>query len=240
VHVLPDATALFRTAAEQVCASSRAAVAARGRFALALAGGRTPRGLYALLARDATFRGAIPWDRTHVYWGDERHVPPEHPDSNYRMAREALLDHVPLPGANVHRVPVEEPDARRAAERYEHDLRAGFALAGATPPRFDLVVLGLGADGHTASLFPGAEALDETVRLAVATRAPAPPIERITLTLPVLNHAACVAFLVSGADKAAVVRAVLAEPRGPPLPAQRVRPAGRLVWLLDAAAAPTE
>jgi 6-phosphogluconolactonase len=175
-----------------------------------------------------------------VYWGDERHVPPEHPDSNYRMAREALLDHVPLPGANVHRVPAEEPDARRAAERYERDLRAGFALAATTLPRFDLVLLGLGADGHTASLFPGAEALDETLRLAVATRGPAPPIERITLTLPVLNHAACVAFLVSGADKAAVVRAVLAEPRSPLLPAQRVRPAGRLVWLLDAAAAPTE
>lgn len=238
--MLPDPQAVFRTAAEEVSAAALAAVAQRDRFVMALSGGHTPRGLYTLLAGDAAFRAAIPWDRTHVFWGDERHVPPDHPDSNYRMAREALLDRVPLPGANVHRVRAEDGDAGRAAARYERELRGFFGLEGAQRPQFDFVLLGLGPDGHTASLFPGTSALEETTRLVVATHVPALGTDRITLTLPVLNHAACVTFLVVGADKAPVVHAVLeGKPRDVLLPAQRVRPAGRLLWLLDSAAAGT-
>jgi 6-phosphogluconolactonase len=239
VRVLPDPPAMFRTAAAELSAAARAAVAQQGRFSLALPGGHTPRGLYALLAGDEAFRTAIPWARTHVFWGDERHVPPEDPDSNYRMAREVLLDRVPLPAANVHRVFAEERDAGRAAARYEQELRGFFGLEGAALPRFDFVLLGLGPDGHTASLFPGTSALQEATRLVVATHVPALGTDRITLTLPVLNQAACVTFLVSGAEKAPVVRAVLEQRRGTPLPAQRVRPTGRLLWLLDAAAAGT-
>jgi len=240
VRVLPDPEAVFRMAAEEVRAAARAAVERRDRFVLALSGGHTPRGLYALLAGDPAYRAAIPWDRTHVFWGDERHVPPDHPDSNYRMAREVLLDCVPLPDANVHRVFAEDGDAGRAAARYEQDLREFFRLEEAALPQFDLVLLGLGPDGHTASLFPGARALEEMTRLVVATRPPASGADRITLTLPVLNHAACVTFLVAGADKAPVVRVVLEEnPRDALLPAQRVRPVGRLLWLLDSAAAGT-
>jgi 6-phosphogluconolactonase len=239
VRVLPDAGALFHAAAEEWVAAARSAVGDRGRFALALSGGRTPRGLYRLLADEVAFRDAMPWDRTHVFWSDERHVPPDHPDSNFRMAREALLDRVPVPAANIHRVPGEDPDARRAAARYESEIRAFFGSALSAVPRFDLILLGLGTDGHTASLFPGTSASDDTTRLVVVTRAPAAGGERISLTLPVLNRAGCVMVLVSGADKAAITRTVLGEPRDPPLPAQRVRPAGRLLWLLDAAAAPT-
>jgi 6-phosphogluconolactonase len=236
VRVLPDAAALFHAAAAELSAAAAVAVARANRFTLALSGGRTPRGLYELLAKDAAYRDTLPWDRTHVFWGDERHVPPDHRDSNYRLARETLLDQVPLPAANIHRVPAEDPEAERVADRYERELRAFFTLDADGIPRFDVVLLGLGTDGHTASLFPGADALAETRRLAVATRGPVPPVERVTLTLPVLNHAACVVFLVSGADKAGIVRAVLEDSRDPPLPAQRVRPVGRLVWLLDAAA----
>jgi 6-phosphogluconolactonase len=239
VRLLPDPPAVFLAAAAELCAAAQAAVGERGRFVMALSGGHTPRGLYDLLARDQTLRMAIPWDRTHVFWGDERHVPPDHPDSNYRIAREALLERVPLPEANVHRVFAEEPDAGRAAAQYEQELRGFFGLEGAAFPCFDFVLLGLGQDGHTASLFPGTSALEETARLVVATHVPALGTDRITLTLPTLNHAACVVFLVCGAEKAPIVRAVLDEPRGSLLPAQRVRPTGGLLWLLDAAAAGT-
>lgn len=234
--MLPDAPALFRAAAEEVSVAAQEAIAQQGRFTIALSGGHTPRGLYSLLATDKG-RPPIVWRQVHVFWGDERHVPPDHPDSNYRMARETLLDHVALPQANVHRIPAEEPDADRAAARYEEELRRFFRLDGASLPRFDLVLLGLGAEGHTASLFPGTAALDETARLVVAAHVPALGTDRITLTLPVLNHAACVLFLVAGSEKAAAVHTVLEQPGGTPLPAQRVRPAGRLIWLLDAAAA---
>lgn len=236
MRVLPDAEALFRAAAEEVVAAAQAAVRGRGRFAIALSGGRTPGGLYGLLATDDGFRSQVAWARTHVFWSDERHVPPDHPDSNYGMVREALLDHVPLPTANVHRVRAEEGDATHAAALYEEDLRGFFGVEGADLPRFDLVLLGLGPDGHTASLFPGTAALEETNRLVVATQGPALAADRITLTLPVLNHAACVMFLVSGAEKATAVHTVLEDRRKSLLPAQRVRPAGRLVWLLDKAA----
>jgi 6-phosphogluconolactonase len=211
VRVLPDAPALFRAAADEVIAAAQDAIARRGRFTIALSGGHTPRGLYTTLAAGGDGGSRIAWDHVHLFWGDERHVPPDHPDSNYRMAREALLDRVAVPPANVHRIPAEDPAAARAAARYEEELRR----------------------------FSGTAALADTTRLVVAAHVPALGTDRITLTLPVLNHAACALFLVSGPEKAAVVHKVLEEPGATPLPAQRIRPAGRLVWLLDAAAAAT-
>lgn len=228
-----DAEALARTAAEELAGAARDAVAARGAFTVALAGGSTPRRLYALLADPtAPYRARIPWDRTHVFFGDERPVPPDDPDSNYGMARRALLAHVPA--ASVHRIRGEQPGAAAA---YEAELRAFFRLpAGAAPPRLDVVLLGLGADGHTASLFPGTDAVGEAERWVVSPFVPQLGTRRTTLTLPVLNRARRVLFLVSGADKApALARALGAG--APPVPAARVRPEGGAVWLVDAAAA---
>jgi 6-phosphogluconolactonase len=236
VRRVADAEALARAAAEEVVAAAVRAVAARGRFTLALSGGSTPRRLYALLADPAApFRARVPWAQTDVFFGDERPVPPDHPDSNYRMAREALLAHVPV--ASVHRIRGEDP---AAAEAYEGELRAFFAVPpGGAPPRLDLVLLGLGPDGHTASLFPGSEALDETVRWVRSPVVARLGTRRTTLTLPVLDRARAVLFLVAGADKAPALAQVLAPaPGAAPLPAARVRPDGGTVsWLVDRAAA---
>ncbi len=233
---LPDAEAVARAAAEEVAGAAARAVAERDRFTLALAGGSTPRRLYALLADPGEpFRGRVPWERTHVFFGDERAVSPEHPDSNYRMAREALLAHVPA--ASVHRIHGEEPGA---AEAYERELRSFFGVpAGGAPPRLDLVLLGLGPDGHTASLFPGSAALHETARWGATTFVARLAARRTTLTLPVLDRARAVLFLVSGPEKAEALRRVLAPAPGmEPLPAGRVRPdGGSVLWLADRAAA---
>lgn len=239
VRVAPDAAALARLAAEEVVLRAEAAVAARGRFAIALAGGSTPRALHALLADpDEPFRARIPWERAHVFFGDERHVPPDHPDSNYGMARATLLAKVPIPAGNVHRIRAElEPDA--AAAEYEEELRRvlGAGSPDAGKPRLDLALLGLGADGHTASLFPGSPALLEASRLVAAPWVEHLRHHRITLTLPALRAARAAAFLVSGAGKAARVADVL-EGAGASLPAGLVRPVeGDLLWLLDAPAA---
>jgi 6-phosphogluconolactonase len=236
VRRVADGEALARDAAEAVAAAAVRAVAARGRFTLALSGGSTPRRLYALLADPAApFRASVPWARTHLFFGDERPVPPDHPDSNYRMAREALLAHVPV--ASVHRIRGEDP---AAAEAYEAELRAFFGVppAGA-PPRLDLVLLGLGPDGHTASLFPGSEALDERVRWVLSPFVARFGTRRTTLTLPVLDRARAVLFLVAGADKApALAQALAPSPGAEPLPAARVRPDdGTMLWLVDQAAA---
>jgi 6-phosphogluconolactonase len=174
----------------------------------------------------------MPWGRLHLMWGDERCVPPDHADSNYRMVREALLARTPVPRQQVYRMRGEDPDPAAAAADYERLLLAHFGGL----PRFDLILLGIGTDGHTASLFPDAPAVAERERLVVATRAPAGQ-PRITLTLPVLNNAALVCFLARGADKAHAVSAALQAREGDASPAGRVRPrAGRLVWLVDAAA----
>ncbi|BDG10032.1 6-phosphogluconolactonase [Anaeromyxobacter paludicola] len=228
-----DAEAVARAAAEELVLAAARAVAARGAFTLALAGGTTPRRLYALLAAEP-FRGRVPWDRTQVFFGDERPVPPDHPDSNYRMAREALLDHVPVAG--VHRIRGEDP---AAAERYEEELRRWFGIPpGGAPPRLDLALLGLGADGHTASLFPGSLALDERVRWVVSPFVARLGSRRTTLTLPVLDRARAVIFLVSGGEKApALARALAPAPGDEPLPAARVQPAGGALWIADHAAA---
>lgn len=241
VRVLDDADALARSAAEEIVRGAEDAIAARGRFMVALSGGSTPRRLYELLAEEP-WRERIRWDRVHVFWSDERHVPPDHPDSNFGIAHDALLSKVPIPKDNLHRIRAEKPDAERAARDYAWTLRSAFDLDEGQVPRFDLVLLGLGADGHTASLFPGSDALRERSALSPLVMAPwvsALSTFRVTLTLPVLNHAACVTFLVSGEDKADVLRAVLEGDLQPDRwPAQSVRPEdGRLSWLVDRAAA---
>ena len=244
LHVAPDADALARAAADEFQVYALEAIRARGRFTVALAGGDTPRAAYAQIA--ATWKnwgdGPLDWSRVHLFWGDERHVPADDPRSNYRMARETLISHVPLPPSNIHPVPAALPDPRDGASRYEAMLREFFELDARAFPSFDLVLLGMGADGHTASLFPGDEALEEVRRLAVATPGPGDGVGdwRVTLTLPVLNRAASVVVLVSGARKAATLRRVLEGPAVEPLlPAQRLNPeSGSLVWMADREAAP--
>lgn len=232
VRVLAGPGELARAAADELLAAAYD----RDRFTVALSGGSTPRALYRLLAGDP-YRDRLRWDGIHFFWGDERHVPPDHPDSNFRMAREALLDHVPVPPGNIHRIAAEEPDAAVAAARYEAELRAFFHLSPGEPPRFDLVLLGLGADGHTASLFPGTAAVHETEKLVVAVWVEAQKAFRITLTPAVLNAAARVIFLVSGEEKAAALAGVIGS-GGARYPAQVVRPEnGAVSWLVDCAAA---
>lgn len=236
--VAPDAGRLAEAAAERVAGIAAETVARAGRFTVALAGGATPKALYARLAAEP-YRWRVPWHEIHVFWGDERCVGPEHPESNYRMAAEALLRRVPVPPGQIHRMRGEDPDPERAAADYERLLREVFQVAPGVPPRLDLVLLGLGADGHTASLFPGTPALRETTRLVAAVSAERLGVSRLTLTLPVLNAAAVILFLVSGEAKAEALRAVLEPTRPePPLPARLVRPRdGTLTWLVDAAAA---
>jgi 6-phosphogluconolactonase len=256
IHVYASTAALYEAAAERVAADLAAALEGRRALrdataSLALAGGSTPRPLYERLAAEP-YRSVVPWGRVEVFWGDERCVPADHPASNYRMAREALLDHVPVAAERVHRWRGELAP-RQAARLYAQELEAVLGR----PPRLDLVLLGLGADGHTASLFPAAFAAavedggDGDVsddphpgRWTAPATAPAEPRQRVTLTLSTLAAARRVLFLVAGADKAAAVARTLTPPtptpRGgeAPTPARRVRPAdGDVLWLLDAAAA---
>ena len=229
VQVFAQASELFLGAAAAFTDTCLAAVAARGRCRVALAGGSTPRGLFRVLGQEAR----LPWGAVDWYWGDERQVHPEHPDSNYRMARETLFAFAPVAPERIHPMAGADPDAAAAALRYEAELRWAFPEPW---PRFDLVLLGLGTDGHTASLFPGSPALAERERLVLAPWVEKLGQHRLTLTLPVFNQAASIMFLVSGADKAPMVAQVL--DGGPPVPAQLIRPvAGELRWFLDAAAA---
>ena len=241
VKIATTPTALAELAAAEFVQAALAAVRQSGRFSVALAGGSTPVALYRLLARRGHLvpPGPLPWGQIHLFWGDERHVPPAHPDSNFGAAEAALLDAVAIPPANVHRIHGELADARAAAELYEQEIRGHFALAPEDWPRFDLILLGLGADGHTASLFPASAALAERDRIAVDNWVEKLGASRITLTLPAINAAARVLFLVAGADKAAAVARVLAGPvDGAALPAQAVKPIdGTVLWLLDRAAA---
>jgi 6-phosphogluconolactonase len=235
VRIFDDPSELTRAAAGEIVSATQKAVDERGRFTWALGGGSTPRALYRLLASDP-YRERMPWSAIHFFWGDERHVPPDHPDSNFRMAREAMLDAVPVPPENIHRVRAEEPDAQRAAAEYEAALRSFFAPASGDFPRFDLILLGLGKEGHTASLFPESEVLHERERLVAAPWVEAQKTFRITLTPPVLNHARRAMFLVSGEEKAEALRAVLEGPREPErYPAQIVE--GNRLWMVDRSAA---
>ena len=237
IRTLSTPQELFAAAAEEVVHAANEAVGQNGKFTLALSGGSTPKNLFTLLATNA--RTSLPWDRTYFFWGDERHVPPADPDSNYRMADEAMLSKIPVPAANVFRIPTENPDAEAAAQEYEQTLKKFFGLQAGELPRFDLILLGMGPDGHTASLFPGTAAVHEKSKLVVANWVEKLKTHRITLTLPVLNAARTVAFLVSGTDKAPALHAVLeGDEPGEQHPAKLVRPtSGKLIWFMDRAAA---
>jgi 6-phosphogluconolactonase len=237
VRIVDTAEALAEAAAREVLTAAEDAVATHNRFTIALAGGATPRASYERLALPP-LRDRMPWARTWVFFGDERGVGADHRDSNYRMAHEALLSKVPVPPAQVFRIRGEAEDPEEAAAGYARTIGEVFESRRGVLPRFDLVLLGLGIDGHTASLFPGSPVLKEVFRSVAAVHASAASIpQRFTLTLPILNAAARVVFLVSGGEKAKVVKAVLG-PHGATLPAGMVRPAeGRLLWLVDRAAA---
>jgi len=239
IEVLATAADLSHSAAEEFVRVGRDAIGAQGRFTVALSGGSTPRALYSLLAANYS---AFAWNRVFLFFGDERHVPPTDADSNYRMVNESLLTKIAIPAENVFRVSAENPDAAAAAADYESQLRHFFELRpGDRPgelPRFDLILLGMGPDGHTASLFPDSPALDEQSRLVVANWVAKLNTHRITFTFSVLNRAAEVMFMASGADKADMVHKVLEGKNTPPLPSQRVQPSdGKLLWMLDEAAA---
>lgn len=234
LRVYPDLEALSRAAAESLVELAAAAAAQTGCFSIALAGGQTPRRLYQLLATD--YRGRTPWPGVEVFWGDERYVPHDDPRSDYQMARETLLAAVPLPRENIHPMPTDAADPEEAAQAYESVLRAHFP---SRPwPRFDLVLLGLGAEGHTASLFPGSPALVEERRWVVAAEVPVAPPRRLTLTLPAINHARHIYFLAAGAGKREALAQALAEtPDVARCPAAGVRPVeGEVVWWVDEAA----
>jgi len=229
VKIVPDSATLARVAAQEFHRLAKAAIEQHGRFSVALSGGNTPRAVYSLLADE---HKDLPWDRIHVFFGDERHVPPDHPDSNFRMARESLLSKVPIPEENVHRIRAEL-EAEAAAKDYDEQLAEFFQLVDRDWPRFDLIFLGLGDDGHTASLFPGSSALSDASSRVAANWVEKFQTFRITLTFPVLNHAADVIFLVSGESKAQILSAVLSPGAGK-YPAQGIQlENGRLLWLAD-------
>jgi 6-phosphogluconolactonase len=229
IEIYARTTELARAAAEHVVAQAAEATAARGRFFVALAGGSTPRATYTLLATGA-FASRIDWPRVHVFWGDERCVPPNHADSNYRMAREALLDHVPIPAENIHRI-AGELEPVQAAASYERELQAALGADG----RLDLVLLGMGNDGHTASLFPSTAALEERKRWVVESYVDRLGAWRITLTFAAINAGRQVTFLVAGPSKAEPLARIRA---GEKLPAGLVQPVkGMLTWLVDRKAA---
>ncbi len=234
LRVCADLADLSRQAAEALVGTINDAVRTNGTCSIVLSGGSTPRTLYHLLASD--YRAQLPWASVQVFWGDERYVHPEDSRSNYRMAKEALLDHVPCPAANIHPMPTHFPSADAAARDYERTLRNHFV---GEWPHFDLVLLGIGDDGHTASLFPGSLALAERTRWVVAAQAPVEPQLRLTLTLPALTRAAAVHVLVAGTTKADVLRRVF-EGAGDWIkyPAAGVRFAtGSVIWWADHAAA---
>lgn len=238
IRIFPDVEALNKAAAVEFVRCAGEAIGARGRFAVALSGGSTPKRLYQLLTTEP-YRSQIDWGRVEIFWGDERCVPPDHKDSNYRMAREAMLDRLPIPAEHVHRLEAERSDRAAAARDYVAAIARVFGVsAGAEPPAFDLILLGMGPDGHTASLFPHTQALDETRRWVVPNHVPQLHTDRLTLTRPILNRARQVLFLVAGADKAERLVEVLAGPDDAKrLPSQSIQPAGQLLWFVDAAAA---
>lgn len=234
IRIYHDAEALSLAVAELFAAEARQAVQARGRFSVALAGGGTPRRTYELLAQEP-FRELVPWQKTHIFWGDERCVPAEDLRNNALMARQALLDHVPIPPEQVHPM-VCDRAPQQAAVAYEALLRYFFPD---DHPRFDLVVLGLGENGHTASLFPGTDVLEEQQRWVAEVYVAEEGMYRLTLTVAAINQSALVVFLVSGSDKAQVLRKVLKETQDPrSIPAQFIKPVdGGLLWLVDRDAA---
>jgi len=238
IHIEPDNAALTQYAVAQIGKLAASAIAERGVFRFCVAGGQTPRAVYAQLAA-AGPEAQLDFSRVHIYFGDERCVPPDDAQSNYRMLHESLLSHVRMTAEQVHRIPVER-DPQDAAHAYQAELQRalGVNADGSPEHTFDLVLLGLGADVHTASLFPGSELVTDSSRWVSGRKHPDSGQWRITLTEPLLNSARCAAFLISGADKAAALAAVLEAPRDPErLPGQRIAPAGTLQFWIDTAAA---
>ena len=238
IRVFADAEAVSRTAADEFIRCAREAVAARGRFTVALSGGSTPKRLYQLLA-DAPFRDQVDWGKVEFFWGDERSVPPDHNDSNYHTAREAMLRRLSIPPEHIHRMEAERTDRDAAARDYEAVIARVFNVpAGGPPPALDLILLGMGPDGHTASLFPHTTGLKETGRWVVVNYVPKFATDRVTFTVPLLNKAREVLFLIAGTDKAEPLHEVLEGPPNSDLyPSQLVKPAGSLVFFVDRAAA---
>ncbi len=238
IRILANGTAIARRAAQEFVQAAASGVREKGSFSVVLAGGSTPKALYSLLVNDPTLRSQVPWDKMHLFFGDERHVPPDHPDSNFRMATEAMISKSPMKPEQVTRIKGEYPDAGQAALEYEKALREYFKLKDGEYPRFDLVLVGMGNEGHTLSLFPGTKALHADGHIAVRNWVGKLYAERITLTAPAASNAVQVIFMVTGADKAPALKAVLEGPFEPEqLPAQLLQPKnGKLLWLVDAAA----
>jgi 6-phosphogluconolactonase len=238
IRVLADSAAIAKRAAQEFIQAAAEAVRIKGSFNVALAGGSTPKALYNLLVNDPALRSQVPWDKIHLFFGDERHVAPDHPDSNYRMASEAMISKSPLKPEQVTRIKGEYPDTEQAALEYEKALREYFKLKAGEYPRFDLVLAGMGNEGHTLSLFPGTKALHADGRIVVRNWIGKLYTERITLTAPAAGNAAHIIFMVTGADKAPALKAVLEGPFEPEqLPAQLLQPQnGKLLWLVDTAA----
>ena len=237
IRILKDAAAIAGRAADKFIDAAISAVKEKSSFRVALAGGSTPKALYALLVSDA-LRGQLPWEKMQLFFGDERHVPPDHPDSNFRMASETMISKSPVRAEQVHRIKGEYPDAEQAAREYEQELRLHFKLADGNAPRFDLVLLGMGNEGHTLSLCPGTKALRDNGRLVMRNWIGKLFAERVTLTAAAVNSAAQVIFMVTGKDKAPALKAVLEGPYEPEqLPAQLIEPKnGQLIWLVDTTA----
>jgi 6-phosphogluconolactonase len=239
IRILADPVAIARRAADEFVKAASEAVAHHGVFNVAFAGGSTPKSLYALLADDAAYRAKIAWDKMRIFFGDERHVPPDHSDSNFRMASEALFSKGLLKPEQIARIKGEYPDTEKAALEYELVLRTYFRLKDGEYPRFDLVLLGMGDEGHTLSLFPGTKALHPGGRMVVRNWVGKFFTERVTFTAETANHANRVMFLITRADKAPALKAVLEGPYEPEqLPAQLIQPSsGNALWLIDRDAA---
>jgi 6-phosphogluconolactonase len=238
VELFANGMEIARRAADDVVRIAREAAAARGVFTIALSGGSTPKVLYALLAEHPSLRNSLPWDKMKVFFGDERHVGPGHADSNFQMASDAMLSKAPLRPEQIFRIKGEYPDTAQAAAEYEVTIQREFGLKCGEFPSFDLVLLGMGSEGHTLSLFPGTKALHETQRIVTSNWVGKLYTERVTLTAPAANNAANIIFMIAGADKACALKAVLEGPHEPDqLPAQMIQPSNRtLSWLVDQAA----
>ncbi len=239
VQIVSDSAALARAVADVFIATANQAVEKKGSFTVALSGGSTPKALYSLLTSDRDLNGRVPWQKIDFFFGDERSVPPDHADSNYRSAQEGMLSKVPVSPERVFRMKGEYKETEKAAVEYDQLLREFFHLSAGQFPRFDLIMLGMGPDGHTASLFPGTKALNEHHRLVTSNWVGKFYTHRITMTAPVLNNAACVMFMAGGQDKAQPLKAVLEGPYEPAqLPSQLIHPVnGKLLWLVDKSAA---